>query len=91
VRFDDLEARHELSVHACQAFVDEVSHAHAGRLLVPGIELIHSILKISDRLGQPLNVQSRRALLTVHRIEFEHWSGSGLFRNLYDAAAGRTR
>jgi len=50
-------ARHEVSMHARQAFVDEVSQVHAGRLWAPGIELIHTVLEISDGLGQSLNGQ----------------------------------
>ena len=91
MRFDHLMARHEVSVHTCQAFVDEVSQARAGRLRAPGIELIHTVLEISDGLGQSLNGQRCCVLLTTDGIEFERWSGSGLFRKLHDAAAGRTR
>lgn len=59
-------------MHACQAFVDEVSQAHAGRLWVPGIEFIHTVLEINDGLGQPLNGQRDCALLNTNGGEFEH-------------------
>jgi hypothetical protein len=59
-------------MHACQAFVDEVTQAHAGRLWVPSIELIHTVLKIDDRLGQPLNGLRDCALLNTNGGESEH-------------------